>query len=76
MDASPFVFGVLALGFCELFGLLGFAELLAGLLPMLSEFGLLLEALPLPPTVMRSLTRRLPANELAMRRAVCFSLLV
>jgi hypothetical protein len=38
--------------------------------------GLLLEALPLPLTVTRSFTRRLPANELAIRRAVCFSLLV
>ena len=48
----------------------GFA---AGLLPRLLELGLL-EAVPLPVSVMRSLTLRFPANELAMRRAVSFSL--
>lgn len=76
VDASPFAAGLLALGFCELLGvglglLLG---LLDGLVPMLPEFGLEFEAAPFPLTVIRSFTRRLPANELAMRRAVCFSL--
>lgn len=65
---------MLALGFCELLLVLfGFDELPAGLLSMPFEFGVVFDALPLPLRVMRSFTRRLPANELAMRRAVCFS---
>ena len=76
MDASPFAFGLLALGFCELLLGLFLSGLLEGLFPMLLELGLLVVAFPLPPTVTRSLTRRLPAKELAMRRAVCFSFVV
>lgn len=77
-EASPFAAGFFALGFCELFAGLfwfvcGFELLLAGLPPSVLEFGLL-DAAPCPLTVMRSLTRRLPAKELAMRCAVCFSL--
>lgn len=52
----------------------GFEEVPAGLLFMSLDPGLLLDALPRPLTVTRSRTRRLPANELAMRFAVCFSL--
>lgn len=77
-EASPFAAGFFALGFCGLFAGLfwfvcGFELLLAGLPPSVLEFGLL-DAAPCPLTVMRSLTRRLPAKELAMRCAVCFSL--
>lgn len=73
VDASPFAFGLFALGFCELFSLgvvlwLGL-EFPAGLLPIDPDEA----AAPFPATVTRSLTRRLPANELAIRRAVCFS---
>src|ERR1700739_4927284 len=64
-DASPFVAGVLALGFCALglfafVGLVGFTGFAAGLFPRLLEFGLAAGAL-LPASVIRSFTRRLPA---------------
>src|SRR5258706_13102364 len=77
VDASPRVLASFEFWFCWLLlGLLlfGLLWLLAGLVPMLFELGLLFEALPLPLTVMRSRTRRFPANELAIRWAVCFSL--
>jgi len=71
VDASPRVFASFELGFCWL--LFGLFWLLAGLFPMLFELEPVFEALPLPLTVTRSFTRRLPANELAIRCAVCFS---
>jgi hypothetical protein len=72
--------GLLALGFCGLGVLVclfcwSLDELAAGLLPIALEPGPV-EAVPCPLTVTRSFTRRFPANELAMRRAVSFSLLV
>ena len=76
VDASPRFFASSEFWFCWLlFGLLlfGLFWLLAGLATILFELELF-EALPLPLTVMRSFTRRFPANELAMRDAVCFSL--
>lgn len=73
-DASPFAFGLLALGFCALGLLLGFC-VAAGLLLNPGWAGALTAA-PFPFKVTRSLTRRFPAKELAMRRAVSFSLLV
>jgi hypothetical protein len=78
LEASPLDAGFLLVVLSLLldFGELefGFDEVEVALLLMSLDPGLLLDALPRPLTVTRSRTRRLPANELAMRFAVCFSL--